>query len=618
MKRKKLLLFSLIFLCLSTSAHAQTIIDSITEANRRIDWSQPGIPGGIPHRNAVCATLSPGATGTDINNALASCSGSDGVVFLESGTYTISGGITFSGKSHVTLRGAGPDQTILNFTSKDTCMGYGANVCVRGSSTVWYGGVPSGNIRNWTAGYAKGTTQITLDDVSGLAPGMILILDQLDDVKTDTFDNTPGVLACDAVNVCSREGGSPGRADRVQQHYAEIISIDGDQVTISPGLHMPNWRASQSPQAWFWGTVSQTSIMNSIEDLTVDHTSSNETSGIVFTNAYKCWVRNVRSLKSQRNHIWINQATRIEVRDSYFAETKGIGNLTYGIEMFTSGNALIINNILHRITSPIILGNNHGSVYAYNYTNDVVSDGSFMFHGLLGTHDSGTGMNLFEGNSSNGYKMDAFHGTGNLTTVFRNHLLGTEPGKNQINTIPVNLWVGNRFNNIIGNILGTSGYHNVYEKSPVAGTAGDTKLTIYVLGYSSSGTGVHVDLGTDSHAVSTLLRWGNFDYATNTTRFEATEIASGVTFPTSQVFPASLFLSSKPTWWGTMPFPPIGPDVTGGDADPNGRAHKIPAQVCYEDTPKDANGILIFNADNCYENTLSPPDPPTNLRVVVN
>jgi len=61
-----------------------------------------------------------------------------------------------------------------------------------------------------------------------------------------------------------------------------------------------------------------------------------------------------------------------------------------------------------------------------------------------------------------------------------------------------------------------------------------------------------------------------------------------------------------------MPWPAIGPDVTGGQ-DPSGHVYANPAQVCYNNTPKDSNGILIFNADKCYKQ--SPSAPPTNPTV---
>jgi hypothetical protein len=39
---------------------------SIVDAARRIDWSEAGVPGGIPERTATCATLSPGVTAHQI------------------------------------------------------------------------------------------------------------------------------------------------------------------------------------------------------------------------------------------------------------------------------------------------------------------------------------------------------------------------------------------------------------------------------------------------------------------------------------------------------------------------------------------------------------------------
>src|SRR5436309_11198449 len=195
MRRKTLLLFSLILLCLSTYSHAQTNPE-IIPADRRIDWSQAGIPGGIPNRTTICATFNPGATAAQINKAIATCN--NGVVYLNAGTYTLSSGITFVGTSNVTLRGAGPDQTILKFTGTDPCGGLSANVCIMGSSNIWPGNLPSADIRNWKAGYAKGTTKITLDSTTGLTVGTIIILDQLNDTT-----ETGGVVVSDVIGTFS-------------------------------------------------------------------------------------------------------------------------------------------------------------------------------------------------------------------------------------------------------------------------------------------------------------------------------------------------------------------------------------------------------------------------------
>ena len=133
-RRKDLLWLPALLLCLGTCAEAQTIIT----ASRRIDWSQAGVIGGIPNRTAICATLNPGATATQINAAIASC-GSGQVVFLNAGTYTLSSGIRFNNKRDVTLRGAGPDQTFLVFSAGSSCGGMGADVCFINGDGNWTG-----------------------------------------------------------------------------------------------------------------------------------------------------------------------------------------------------------------------------------------------------------------------------------------------------------------------------------------------------------------------------------------------------------------------------------------------------------------------------------------------
>src|SRR5205809_657701 len=465
----------LVLLCLPAHSRAQT---NPIDAGRRIDWSQAGVPGGIPNRTTTCATLNPGVTSTQVNNALAACS--NGVVFLNAGTYSLSSGITFSGRSNVTLRGAGPDQTIVKFTGADPCGGLSANVCIFAPSNVYPGNIPSSNIRNWTAGYTKGTTQITLDSTAGLPVGAVLVLDQLDDLT-----DTGGVfVACGSgfsLEVCPNT-----RSRRSQEQFVKITAINGNQVTIAPGLYMPNWRAAQQPQAWWWGAGAD---MNGVENLTLDHTNSTGTAGIAFHGAYGGWVKNVKSLNANRDHVWFQQAARIEVRDSYFYGTQNAAALSYGIDFYLTSDDLVINNIFQHITAPILMGPSAGSVVAYNFLIDMyyVVSPDWMTAGLAGAHGAGTGMNLFEGNVGNQFLMDTNHGTRNLATLFRNRLTGTSPDKNR-NTIPVNIWAYNRLVSIVGNVLGTSGYHTIYEDSQTpSGTTGSPDSSIYVLGYPSSG-----------------------------------------------------------------------------------------------------------------------------------
>ena len=114
-----------------------------------------------------------------------------------------------------------------------------------------------------------------------------------------------------------------------------------------------------------------------------------------------------------------------------------------------AGDSLVVNNIFQHVTAPIMTGNSSGTVVAYNFMTDMFySVSNWMMAGLQGSHDAGTGMNLFEGNVGNAFLMDNYHGTGNLTTVFRNRLAGTE-GAKAANTIPLNLFGYNRFVNVV-------------------------------------------------------------------------------------------------------------------------------------------------------------------------
>src|SRR5438270_4221542 len=125
--------------------------------SRATDWSNVGVIGGIPNRTTACATLNPGATAAQINNAIASCP-SGQVVFLNAGTYNLAGGIVFNNTSNVTLRGSGPDQTLLIFSNGTSCTGLGGDLCIKsGDTNDGYDG-PS-NIATWTGGYAVGTTK---------------------------------------------------------------------------------------------------------------------------------------------------------------------------------------------------------------------------------------------------------------------------------------------------------------------------------------------------------------------------------------------------------------------------------------------------------------------------
>src|SRR5215208_572654 len=136
----------------------------IIQSGRRIDWAgATGVPGGIPNRTTIYATLNPGATAAQINSAIAGCP-SNQVVFLNAGTYNSIDTIRFGTRRGVTLRGAGPGRTIINsIASGSACIdsdqyGFGSGVGI-------------------TSGYTKGSTNIVLSSSSGFTVGNLMRLD---------------------------------------------------------------------------------------------------------------------------------------------------------------------------------------------------------------------------------------------------------------------------------------------------------------------------------------------------------------------------------------------------------------------------------------------------------
>ena len=355
-------------------------------------------------------------------------------------------------------------------------------------------------------------------------------------------------------------------------------------------------------------------------------------------NAYGVWVRNVKSMNSRQKHVWMYQSAHVTIRDSYFYGTQAAASESYATDTFTGGDHLIENNIFQHVASPMLNEGGQGTVHAYNFAiDDYYTAGGNAPEWQQASsyqHAVGNAYLLWEGNTGIALTADDIHGTSHFITAFRNYWNGRDPaggssgGKDQ-QTNAIQLEAFNRYYNFIGNVLGTAGYHTRYEWFPTSqtdpGNASLSNDSVYVLGFSAN-EGTYWDgppaIKNDPFTRTSSMRWGNYDTVTAAVRWNASEVPSGLSLyanpvPPSQTLPNSLYLSSRPSWFttgfGSVVWPPIGPDVAGGQLM-TGFAHKIPAQLCYELTPK-TGGILNFNANTCYP--ASPaPSAPTNLRIV--
>ena len=611
LKRRSAKLCISFFLLLSSNLFAQSW-SGILDTKRAIDWSQAGVVGGIPSASwTQCgSTIAAGASAATINTAIQTC-GTNKYVLLGAGTFNLSTGIVM--KSNVVLRGMGADQTFLVFTGKNGCSGLDAVVCFAGGDgSDYYANSkmqPGGsNAATWTSGYAKGTTQIVLNNIgsNGISVGKYIYLDQAEDTAP-----TSGFFVCERTSAnCSDEGGAgdPGRiVSGVARQQVQIVKVtgcspsctNGSTFTISPGLYAPNYASAYSPGAW-WPVAM---IGNAgIENLSVDATNSGGSANVVFYNAANVWVigtRQIRACTCNRSIIQMWAATHATIQNNYFYGTSGQSQ-NYGVETYIAADSLVVNNIFQHVVAPLMVHTATGMVYAYNFAiNNPYDDGrSPQYHWMIGMsvgHSGGVMYNLWEGNIGQQLGADAVHGNTVMNTVFRNYMKGSDPNRID-NTSAILLESYNRYWNVVGNVLGTPGYTTSYS----AESAG-----VYWLG---NGRG---NVPSDSVVATTMMRWGNYDTVNATVRWLSSEVpTSAPTYPNSvppsQALPASFYYAAKPSWWpAAKAWPPIGPDVTGGNiANLAGHAYTNPAHDCYTNVMKGPAGgtgsVLSFNPSACY------------------
>jgi hypothetical protein len=472
---------------------------------------------------------------------------------------------------------------------------------------------------NWTAGYSRGATSITLSSTTGLSIGSLIALDQTDNSNTDTGN----VWVCQTQDVCSSEGPSgAGRSGRAQMQWVKVTNIAGSVITITPGLYMPNWASGRSPGAWW---VDSVLTGCGVEDMSLNYTSAS-TNGIVLFNAYGNWVKGVRSISSERAHVWCWTCAANTIRDSYFYQTLNHQSQSYGFESYSGGDNLVENNIFQQIAEPLMInGEASGTVLGYNHViNNYETASADSLYGDIWLHSAGIDNLLIEGHSGQAFFSDAIHGTHHFITLFRSRFLGWESGKTA-QTFPMGLRAVSRYESIIGSVLGKTSYHTTYSCDYPPGGCNES-VSVFYLGESE---GAALD---DSLVASTLMRWGNWDDVTNAVRWcgnssstgwstrcsSTSEVPTGLSLyanavPATETLPASFYYSSQPSWWppGKV-WPPIGPDVTGGNiSNTGGHANTIPAQDCYLNVmggPADGSGsVLAFNAAACYSASASSP-----------
>ncbi len=624
------------------SAHAENPLP----VSRRIDWSAAGIPGGIPNIGGTpCGTVhkSGGDDTSAIQNAINSAACTSGsFVYLDSDVYKITNTVNLS--KGVVLRGAGPHLTKIVPSNRAFLMGGGEN----GLGTAYI---------DVTAGATKDSTSITISNATGFDVGGYLTIDQENDstvtlVADGGYGGTCswcGVSRCSTNHNAVRVGANWGSATcsgtweggkRALGQMAKITAKSGNTLTITPPLY---WNYIKEPKVLsLKGVVEYAGIENlKIDDSGRTNDWGDAEYSVGISSCAYCWLKNVEIANTVKKGIFAKFAYRNEFRQNYSHHSKCYaGDHGYGMtfQMFSTSN-LIENNIFDSLHLSIAReGGGGGNVSAYNfvtrprYTESCGSVEYWTFNSPLILHGPHPVFDLFEGNVAPKIFSDYYWGTSSHMTAYRNKIAGYDPtyyadmggypyhyhaGSNYA----VFLTKSNRFANVLGNILGTSGQTVDYEFSG-SGTPTESYLaahpSVYALGQ------VHLynmgDAARDLEVKNTLLRWGNADSThAFSNRWETSELPSsmGGVAPT-KLLPASLFrcpvsgACPAPSWWTTGTWPPFGPDPSNETVLLNGT---IPAQKCYNDQSLISGGS--FNPSSCYPGSAggSPPAAPNNLRL---
>jgi hypothetical protein len=579
----------------------------IIPSNRTTDWSTAGVVGGIPARTTehiVTGLVDDGITdnATAIQNAINACPAGEAVK-IPTGTYTCASSLTL--KSNMTLRGSGIGQTILK--SVGTASASSGFITIGTSGPSW---VYTNYSTAISSGADAGSTTITVASAVSISAGTHLVIAEENDT---TFVRTPGSINIGLTNNVS------GWNDNNLYCRGQIVRVtakNGNVLTISPALYSAYTHAPVAE--WFAPGCENAGL----EDLTIYATNSGiDGASIMMYGAYNCWAKNVFGDFCDAFHVKIMSGLHNEIRHCYFKDAfyHAAGNRDNSCELtYKTSHTLVIDNIFERLIVGVLINRGSaGNVVAYNYTtgeyhDNGASGATWMPYGLGANHGAHPQFNLFEGNITTKFASDAFWGTASHTVVLRNWFIGHgyfRPPYSQRGAYGalisyaqdpacIQLWEGQTSFSVVGNILGDSTLTGAVYKitHPQMKNYGGTDY-IWNLGYISASD----DGSTTSflpNPAATLIDHGNWDPVGNAQRWD-----SGIS---DHNIPASLFLSAKPDFFGSLVWPPFDPANPG-----KAEIASIPAGYRYlhgEDTgiPSDDDVPRQYMLAQNYPNPFNP------------
>lgn len=590
----------------STPAGAQVL-----PADRATAWN-PGLNavGGIPARRIVCARLAPLGGGKDdtdaIQLAIDRCPVGQ-IVDLAKGTFLITGGRHLLINKGITLRGAGPQVTILAKTDgakpfrSETSERPAPIIIVgpaRWSSTGASADVASSSTLLRDA--EKAAFEIEVDDPDLFKAGQIVLLDEVSgaawqpdplgrgkvwaapDWRVVWQKNDPAVAyvndfdAATFPSTPNSAGSWFSRPDRPTAEVKTVAAVTGSKVRFTTPIHI-SYRVAHKAQVSLYARPHV--AFAGVENLGM---IGGDNGNLRFQWSAYSWARNIDVQQWHGEGISIDHSLGTEVREFYvhdgaWSQPGGGG---YAISLSGASSEVLIENGIAVRANKLLVARSAGagSVVGYNYMDMsyINTQGSWIEVGLNASHMVGPHHVLFEGNLAHNADSDKTHGNSVYLTFFRNHLrCARAPFENQAGgriddaTQAANgpkrcagLMAYSYWMSFLGNVLGTSGQ--------IRGWSAETTFKsgrpgVWMLGWDDV-----EPYRVDARVAETVLRHGNFDYVSNAVGWDAAIAERNL--------PASLYLMQRPRFFGSET------SYVWPWVEPTGalKVHRLPAKVRYD------------------------------------
>jgi hypothetical protein len=518
-------------------------------------WASAGVEGGIPARATSCADVTAAPYAADptgaasavaaIQQAIDDCPEGQ-VVTVPPGTYLIDGAITIT--KAITLRGAGAS-TVFQVTA-GTAMHIGG-------LGPWPPPKANDAYRTpITSGSTRGSNSVSVGDTSSVEVGKMVMIDEEDDPALVWTKND-----------------SVGRY-RASMH--RVVSKTATNVTFEPALLVDFTRSPQL--SWFPDFTHDAGV----ESIQFVGTGALPDLFIDIFSAYDCWIYDCEFTNMPAKTVMVGWSSHIELRHNFMHDQANGGPDSEGLDLFCDvSQSLVVDNICVAGGFPQInigdgganpyYSGGMGNVIAYNYCVDAyytdpptAADAGKMPADISTNHSPHTQFNLIEGNLIGKFGSDAYHGSGSHTLLFRNVMTGASRWTGVSNPTAIQIDRRNLHYSVVGNVLGQTGNPAGLEYAAASGWNG---RAIFRLGFPDMGNDgfsgtfpptdllhsdggprdLYVDRTTTS--VGTTLIEGNWDSVLGSQDFSGNP----------ETLPNSYFLASKPSWFGSLAWPPVEP-----------------------------------------------------------